>query len=141
MIVLNLQCIETHSFEGWFDSIEAFDRQAQAAMVACPMCGDTHVSRLPSGPRVVRSMVRSTGGDPAATAQQGMAHMMRKLSDMAKGSEDVAERFPEEARRMHYGEAEPRSIRGQATLQETRELLEEGISVLPVPFPAEKDVH
>jgi hypothetical protein len=99
------------------------------------MCGDTHVSRLPSGPRVKR------GGESAEPARQMMAHMMRTLLDMARSSEDVAERFPEEARRIHYGETEKRSIRGQATMQETRDLLEEGIYVLPVPFPAKEDVH
>lgn len=136
MIVLNLQCGEAHTFEGWFDSTEEFDRQAQATMVACPVCGDTHVSRLPSGPRVIKA-----GGDIPFDGRQAMTQMFRTLSEMAKNSEDVAERFPEEARRMHYGETEHRNIRGQATLQETRELMEEGIAVLPVPFPAKEDVH
>ena len=137
MIVLNLQCGAAHSFEGWFDSSEEFDRQAQATMIACPVCGDTHVSRLPSGPRVIKT----GGGDASVSQQPVMAQMLRVLSEMAKNSEDVAERFPEEARRMHYGEAEHRNIRGQATLQESRELMEEGIAVLPVPFPAKGDVH
>ncbi len=146
MIVLSLQCIEAHHFEGWFVSVEDFDRQAQADMVACPMCGSKDVSRLPSGPRVRRA------SDAAPTelgsqvsgqqiAAQGMAHMMRVMAEMAKNSEDVAGRFPEEARRMHYGEVESRNIRGQATLAETRELLEEGIAVMPLPFPAKEDVH
>lgn len=137
MIVLNLQCDGAHTFEGWFDSSEEFDRQAQASMIACPVCGDAHVSRLPSGPRLIKS-----GGDvPAAAQPAAMTQMLRMLSVMAKNSEDVAERFPEEARRMHYGETEHRNIRGQATLQETQELMEEGIAVLPVPFPAKGDVH
>ena len=140
MIVLNLQCPAAHPFEGWFDSVEDFDRQAGAAMVACPMCGDTHVTRLPSGPRVMRSGSVGEGSD-AADPQQGLQQMMRALSEMAKSSEDVAERFPEEARRMHYGEIAPRNIRGQASLHETKELLEEGIAVLPVPFPAQEEVH
>jgi hypothetical protein len=63
------------------------------------------------------------------------------MAEMAKSSEDVAGRFPEEARRMHYGEVEPRNIRGQATLVETRELLEEGIAVMPMLFPAKEDTH
>ena len=66
---------------------------------------------------------------------------MRALSEMAKSSEDVAGRFPEEARRMHYGETAPRNIRGQASAHETRELLEEGIAVLPLPFPAKEGIH
>jgi hypothetical protein len=135
MIILNLQCTEAHSFEGWFDSTDDFDRQVRSAMVACPLCGDTQVSRLPSGPRVKRA------NDAVEPGPQVMTHMMRALSEMAQNSEDVAERFPEEARRMHYGETEPRNIRGQATLTETRELLEEGIAVLPAPLPAKKDIH
>lgn len=139
MIVLNLQCNDAHPFEGWFDSVEDFDHQSKSAMVACPMCGNTHVSRLPSGPMVKRSsdVVESA---PKMMAQ-GMAEMIRAMAEMAKNSEDVAERFPEEARRIHYGETEARAIRGQATLDETRELLEEGIAVLPVPFPAKSDLH
>jgi hypothetical protein len=139
MIVLNLQCHDSHPFEGWFDSTEDFDRQAESAQVSCPMCGNTHVSRLPSGPMVKRSADTNASG-PQMMAP-GMAEMMRAMAEMAKNSEDVAERFPEEARRMHYGETEPRSIRGQATLDETRELLEEGIAVLPVPFPAKANIH
>ena len=137
MIVLNLQCSEAHPFEGWFGSADEFDRQAEAAMVTCPMCGDTRVARLPSGPRVLKA----AGDNPVQTRREFVAGMMRALSEMARQSEDVAERFPEEARRMHYGETEQRSIRGQATLQETRELLEEGIAVLPVPIPAQEDMH
>jgi hypothetical protein len=140
MIVLNLQCTKAHPFEGWFDSTDDFDRQTLSAMVACPVCGDTHIARLPSGPRVKRAATEVAELSQQVD-QQGMAQMMHTLSEMAKGSEDVAERFPEEARRMHYGEAEPRNIRGQATLVETRELLEEGIAVLPLPFPAKEDVH
>ncbi|CAG4883768.1 conserved protein of unknown function [Georgfuchsia toluolica] len=136
MIILNLQCTKAHPFEGWFDSVEDFDRQANAAMVACPLCGDTQVSRLPSGPRV-----KSATNVVAEPGRQAMTHMMKALSEMAKNSEDVAERFPEEARRMHYGEAESRNIRGRATLKETRELLEEGIAVLPLPFPAKEEIH
>ena len=135
MIVLNLQCRAAHPFEGWFDSVEDFDRQAQSAMVACPLCGDTHVSRLPSGPHVKR------GGDVADSGQQAMNGMMQALAELAKSSENVAERFPEEARRMHYGETAPRNIRGQASREETMELLEEGIAVLPVPFAVKEEIH
>lgn len=138
MIILNLQCSEAHPFEGWFASVEDFDRQASSAMLACPLCGDAHVSRLPSAPRVKKTESATVDVGP-----QLMARMMRSLVEMAKQSEDVAERFPEEARRIHYGEAEPRNIRGQATLTETRELLDEGIAVVavPVPLPAKENIH
>ena len=134
MIVLNLQCSDGHSFEGWFDSVAAFDEQMSGGMMACPLCGQAGVTRLPSGSHVAKSTYGAESG-------HGMAQMMRVLSEMAQGSEDVAERFPEEARRMHYGETAPRHIRGQATLNETRELLEEGIPVLPLPFPPKEDTH
>lgn len=137
MIVLNLQCGDAHAFEGWFDSATEFDRQAEAGLVTCPLCGDTRVARLPSGPRVLKA-----GGNGAdETRRELAAGMMRMLSDMARQCEDVADRFPEEARRMHYGEIEQRSIRGKATPQETRELLEEGIAVLPLPLPVQEDMH
>ena len=135
MIVLSLQCAEGHPFEGWFGSAAAFDDQARTNMVACPLCGSTHVARLPSGPRVKK------GTDAAAASNTGVAEAYRAIVEMARKSEDVGERFPEEARRMHYGEAEARSIRGQATLSEARDLIDEGIAVMPVPVPSQEETH
>ena len=66
---------------------------------------------------------------------------MKAVAALIARSEDVAERFPEEARKMHYGEVAPRSIRGKASMEETRELIDEGISIIPLPFPAKEDVH
>ena len=137
MKVLNLQCTLAHGFEGWFASEEDFQGQLARGLVECPMCGDQEISKLPSAPRLNLGAARPEARQevmaaPDASMQAAWLQMVRKV--MAQ-TEDVGERFPEEARRMHYGEAEERGIRGQATRQETEALLEEGISVLPLPVP------
>ncbi len=99
-------------------------------MVSCPVCNDHEVSRLPSGPRVMRSGKPDAPVQPSVAARQGAADALARLiADM----EDVGDRFPHEARRIHYEEAPARPIRGEASLGETLELLDEGIAVLPVP--------
>ena len=135
MIVLSLQCANHHSFEGWFASAGAFDDQARTDLVACPMCGSASVSRLPSGPRVKRS------ADSSAPHGLMANQAYRAIADMVRKSENVGEKFPEEARRMHYGEVEARNIRGHATLSEARELIDEGISVMPVPIAPLEETH
>ena len=135
MKVLNLQCAQAHAFEGWFASEDDFQGQLARGLVECPLCGDHQVAKLPSAPRLnlasaQREEKREVVSAPAADLQAAFMKAMREV--MAR-TEDVGERFAEEARRIHYGEAEERGIRGQATPQETRELLEEGITVLPLP--------
>ena len=135
MIVLNLVCSAGHPFEAWFASAEAYDEQVAMGLVACPHCQGTDVTRLPSAPHVRRaSPAAASSPDIAATLVQAIA----KLSIEA---EDVGTRFPEEARRIHYHEAVERSIRGQATIADALELLEEGIPVLPLPSPGKKRAH
>lgn len=137
MKVLNLQCSHRHDFEGWFASEDDFQDQLGRGLVECPLCGDTAISKMLSAPRLnlgagepkPRQEVMST---PDASLQAAWVKMVRHV--MAH-TEDVGERFPEEARRMHYGETEERSIRGQASAKETEALLEEGINVLPLPVP------
>ena len=137
MIILNLKCASEHPFEGWFASTEAFDEQTCARLVSCPLCADTVITRLPSGPHVKRTGERPAGGGTPAL----LPDAMKVVAEMIAHSENVAERFPEEARKIHYGETAPRSIRGQASMQEARELIEEGIGVIPLPFPAKGDTH
>lgn len=130
MIVLNLICNAGHKFEGWFASVESFEVQVHGELVSCPHCSSQRVERLPVAPHLTRSP-----SEPQTQAQrEEVAGLMDFLGSLADASEDVGARFPEEARRIHYSEAEVRSIRGQASLDETRELLDEGIPVLPVPF-------
>lgn len=141
MIVLNLKCSVEHIFEGWFASAMAFDEQAKSGLISCPICADRGISRLPSGPYVKRNgpadAVRSATDLSPSLADAAF----KAYGEMISKSENVAEQFPEEARKIHYGEAPARSIRGKATLQETHELIEEGIGVLPIPFPLKEDTH
>jgi hypothetical protein len=137
MKVLNLQCQHAHGFEGWFASDQEFQDQLGRGLLECPVCGDRQVHKLPSAPRL------NLGAGAAGERQQVMATPDRQLQaawlkmvrQVMANTEDVGERFAEEARRIHYGESEERGIRGQASAQETQELLEEGISVLPLPVP------
>jgi hypothetical protein len=137
MKVLNLQCSHSHGFEGWFASEDDFQGQLGRGQVECPLCGDTAVSKMLSAPRLnlgaaepqPRQEVMNT---PDASMQAAWLKMVRHV--MAN-TVDVGERFPEEARRIHYGESEERNIRGQASREETEALLEEGIGVLPLPLP------
>jgi hypothetical protein len=141
MKVLDLQCENAHVFEGWFASEDDFASQQQRGLVACPMCGASHVSKKLSAPRLNLGASRQepqvrqdvAAGEPVAAELQAawLALARRVLTQ----TEDVGERFPEEARRIHYGESEQRGIRGQASHEETQALLEEGISVMPLALP------
>ena len=156
MIVLNLTCPNGHAFEGWFTSRQAFDDQCVRRLVQCMHCASDAVSALPSGPRVLRHAGEVQAGASSAspvcsapsaqvsvqTPAPAMAEQLLKaLVTMARQAENVGERFPEEARRIHYDEAPARTIRGIASREETEELLEEGILVLPAPVPPEGDLH
>jgi hypothetical protein len=131
MIVLNLVCSSGHRFEGWFSSADSFDNQVEQGLVTCPHCNGKGIERLPTAPHLGRRSsddVEKERGDRTAAAE-----LVDRLRQLADASEDVGDRFPDEARRIHYQEVEARPIRGQASLSDTKELLEEGIYVLPVP--------
>jgi len=141
MKVLNLQCSHGHGFEGWFASEDEFQDQLARGLLECPLCADTAVAKLPSAPRLNLGAGRP---EPASDARQEMVSLpdaslqgawMKMVREVMAQTEDVGERFAEEARRMHYGETEERGIRGQASRDETEALLEEGIAVLPLPIP------
>ena len=138
MKVLDLQCAQHHVFEGWFGSEDEFQGQLARGLVECPLCGDTHVTKRLSAPRI--NLGASAPAEPKqevmATSDLAMqAKWLQMVRHVMANTEDVGENFAEEARRIHYGEVEERSIRGQASAQETAELLDEGIGVLPLPFP------
>jgi hypothetical protein len=144
MKVLNLQCRHAHGFEGWFASEEDFQDQLARGIVECPLCGDAHVTKMPSAPRLnLGASEPAPAAAPSAGKQEVMsapneqlqAAWMQLVRQVMTQTEDVGERFPEEARKIHYGESEERGIRGQASREETQALLEEGISVLPLPIP------
>ena len=138
MKVLDLQCGNAHRFEGWFDSEADFLAQQREARLLCPVCGDAQVVRLPSAPRLNVANLRQTpAAAPPPDAQADVqAAWLRAMREVLARTEDVGERFPEEARRIHYGEAEERQIRGQASSEEAEALREEGIEVVAIPLPA-----
>lgn len=140
MKVLNLRCANGHGFEGWFASDDEFMAQNGRGLIECPLCADKIISRMPSAPRLNLSGQREPAPQaavpaPEAPAQQLQAQWMQAVRHMLEHTDDVGSRFPEEARRIHYGEIEARGIRGQATAEQRRELLEEGIEVMALPMP------
>ena len=151
MIVFDLHCDSDHAFEGWFASSDAFEKQQASGMLECPMCGTPSVTRLPSAPRLnLGASAPSTALPSADPPQSGEAAdrarliaaqtaFYRHLKQMLEQSDNVGSRFAEEARRIHYKEAPERQIHGSATREETVDLLEEGIPVLPVPFDIKDD--
>ncbi|MEY4734215.1 MAG: hypothetical protein RLZZ464_2281 [Pseudomonadota bacterium] len=158
MKVLDLQCRQGHSFEGWFGSQDDYDAQRARGGVTCPMCNDSEITKMLSAPRLnlghgspsapaqneaapseaapasapSSALAPSADANPVVQMQAALMHMVRHV--MAN-TEDVGTRFAEEARKIHYGEREERNIRGQATREETEALLDEGIDVLPLPVP------
>ncbi|MGJ7504150.1 DUF1178 family protein [Variovorax sp. ZT5P49] len=145
MKVLNLRCAHGHGFEGWFASNEAFDSQLASGLVECPVCGDTAIVKLLSAPRLNLGNAKAPqeAAAPAAAAASNVpaelspeARWMRAVREVLAKTEDVGDRFADEARKMHYGEAQERGIRGQATPEQTEALLDEGIPVMALPIPA-----
>lgn len=138
MKVLNLRCANDHLFEGWFASDEDFQAQESRAQVQCPVCADSQVVRLPSAPRLNVSGLRADASPPAAPDRQteAQSQWLRAVRHMLANTEDVGERFAEEARRIHYGEIGERGIRGQASREDADALRDEGIDVVSVPVPA-----
>jgi hypothetical protein len=142
MKVLDLQCALGHTFEGWFGSEEDFVTQCARALVQCPLCGNAAVHKMLSAPRLNLSTRRlDQGTDNAATAASPAtdsafgAAWMELARRMLANTDDVGERFADEARKMHYGETEERAIRGRTTADEAQALLDEGIEVLPLVLP------
>ncbi|MGA2550215.1 MAG: DUF1178 family protein [Burkholderiaceae bacterium] len=132
MKVFNLRCSANHQFEGWFPSAEESERQLANKLTRCPVCDSTEVTRSPSAPRLKRTASAST--EVVST----LAHTawIKALRELIQKTEDVGERFAEEARRIHYNEVPERAIRGVATEHERQELQEEGIEVVALPLPA-----
>jgi hypothetical protein len=155
MIILDLLCDNGHRFEGWFASSDAFRDQQVRQLVQCTYCQTSSVTQLPSAPYVRRGgattmqerniydALDANGltAPPPLTQPEAAQKIFQTLAVMARQAENVGDRLPEEARRIHYKEAPARNIRGIATVEETRELLDEGIMVLPAPVPPESETH
>lgn len=139
MILFDLKCGAGHVFEAWFRSGDAYEAQAAAREIGCPICGDSRIVKAPMAPRIGKAR-----GDAAEERQQTLAVQARRKIDalrrqIEKTCDYVGDRFAEEARRMHYGEAPRRDIYGEATDSEAEELQEEGVAFARIPWPNRKE--
>jgi hypothetical protein len=147
MKVLDLQCAFAHTFEGWFASEQDFAAQCVQLQIQCPLCGDPHITKKLSAPRLNLAASRTRPAEPIEPSHQKEVALpalpdqalvnawMAVARQVVANTTDVGNQFAEEARKMHYGEVPERGIRGKASAQETRELVEEGIQVLPLMLP------
>lgn len=156
MLVLNLACEAGHAFEGWFASATDFESQQARGLLSCPLCNSAAVRRMPSAPRLNLSSAaepttaksRTSGAEvPSLPSGSSMPdgvppiaiemqkQVLQAVRTLMAKTEDVGDRFATEARRIHYGEAEERGIRGRATPDEARELADEGIDIVALPVP------
>lgn len=149
MIRYDLVCEKDHRFDGWFPSGAEFDTQAKRGLVACPSCNSIRVTKAIMAPAIARAkpMRGEVEAAPPSPSPEPMpksallgdrerelrAKLRELRTQMLASSEDVGAQFPDEARRIHAGETEHRTIRGEATPEETRALIEEGVPILPIP--------
>jgi hypothetical protein len=154
MIRYALRCERDHAFESWFQSSATYESQIKRKLVECPSCGSTKVEKAIMAPRIVKGTVSkegreaappvsTTAPEPAVSAgpqslmmaqERELRAKLKELRDhIVKNADNVGEQFPTEARKMHYGDIEHRPIYGEASPQEARELVEEGIEVAPLP--------
>jgi hypothetical protein len=146
MIIFDLTCGHGHRFEGWFASADDFERQAKAVLVRCPVCDDASVVRVPSAKvhvgRATADAPRPAEDAESETVTAGLPEdLIRKLREIVRNTENVGHRFPEEARKIHYEEVPPRSIRGQASKDDADALREEGIDFSALPPFLTRDPH
>jgi hypothetical protein len=149
MIRYNLRCERGHAFESWFQSSEVYETQEKRKLVNCPSCGSAKVERAIMAPQIVskKSRERAAPAPAAATEattpastplmmaqERELRAKLRELRDhIVKNADNVGERFPNEARKMHYGDIEHRPIYGEASPEEARSLIDEGVEVSPLP--------
>ena len=131
MILFTLRCASDHEFEAWFRDGDTYEAQQAAGEIACPHCGDTGVEKAIMAPNIGRS--RDRKGPPISPVQ--MRQMLVALRQQVEQNCDyVGERFAEEARRIHYGEVDPKGIYGEATSEESEALRDEGIEFGQIPW-------
>jgi len=146
MIRYNLRCEKGHAFESWFQSSAAYEAQEKRELVSCPSCGSVKVERAIMAPQIVTRKGREQAAPaPAETAgsestpllmaqEVELRTKLKELRDhIVKNADNVGERFPNEARKMHYGDIEHRPIYGEASAEEARALIDEGVEVSPLP--------
>ena len=136
MIAYDLQCVNGHAFEGWFEDSEAYQTQKKKKLVACPACNTTRVSRIPSTFAIKSSPIPQQG----SPEEENLKKVGKEIVDFVeKNFDDVGCDFAKEALKIHYGVEEPRNIRGISTKEEEKMLKEEGIDFLKIPMPAPPD--
>jgi hypothetical protein len=140
LITYRLSCSAGHEFEGWFKDSAAFDAHSDKGALECPVCGDTGVHKAIMAPALLRGGKQTSVPavpQPAPPPSQELQKMRQFMAGYRKFIEQNAEyvgpQFPEEARKIHYGETDERHIYGESSLAEARELIEEGIAIAPVP--------
>ena len=150
MIRYTLRCERNHAFESWFQSSSAYESQIKRKLVNCPACGSARIEKAIMAPQIVGKKRRRTDDAPAPAASTEVAapspaplmmaqdrELRAKLKELrdhvVKNADNVGERFPNEARKMHYGDIEHRPIYGEASPDEARSLLDEGVEVMPLP--------
>ncbi|HEV7464283.1 MAG TPA: DUF1178 family protein [Methyloceanibacter sp.] len=133
MIRYALTCDKGHGFEAWFGSGSDYDMQVEAGAVVCPACGSAEVSKAPMAPAVRRSRAEPADAPARSGRRQTYALLKDLRAHLKANAEHVGPAFPEEARKMHYGEAEARSIYGEASIEEAEVLRDEGIPAVPLP--------
>jgi hypothetical protein len=140
MILYNLCCSADHVFEAWFRDSAAYDEQAAAGEVLCPVCGNASVAKAPMAPRIAKGGDRGEESDPGPQTYTNTkaTEMRRMLTELRRHVEDnsdyVGDKFAEEARKIHYGETEEHNIYGEATEDQAEELTEEGVKVGRIPW-------
>ncbi|MGD8449457.1 MAG: DUF1178 family protein [Desulfobacterales bacterium] len=136
MIAYDLQCINGHSFEGWFEDRKAYERQKKNSLISCPICDSTSVARVPS----TFAIKSSSSLKDMVDSNEDPSNINRKIVDFVeKNFDDVGSDFTKEALKMHYGVTEPRNIRGVSTKEEETTLKEEGVQFFKIPMPIVPD--
>jgi hypothetical protein len=140
MIVFDLQCINGHTFEGWFEDGCAYDEQKENGCITCPVCNSTSIVKIPSTFGIKASPSSDLSTDMNWKKQVDLARIGQQVVNFVeKNFDDVGPEFTTEALKMHYGVTEPRNIRGVSTKEEEKTLKDEGIDFIKIPMPARPD--
>jgi len=137
MILFELRCGKDHRFDAWFRDNAAFDQQSTDGLIACPTCGDTGIAKAPMAPRLNKATGQALDAPDVARAVRQALGELRK--SVEAHCDYVGEKFPEEARKIHYGETESRPIYGEASQDEAKELAEEGVAFQAIPWVPEEN--
>ena len=141
MIRFSLHCDQAHDFEGWFRDNADYDTQSKRGFVECPVCGSKAVSKALMAPAVSTGRKREKMALAANADQKRVMAELKQLAEkMRENSDYVGDKFAEEARKIHFGETEARGIYGEATADEARDLIEDGVEFMPIPvFPDDRN--